>query len=56
MVDSLLANVDVILGFAIFILTIFYRFQVPPVLGFLVTGVLIGPSGLGILSGGQSVD
>ncbi len=55
MVDSLLANVDVILGFAIFILTIFYRFQVPPVLGFLVTGILIGPSGLGILNGGESV-
>ena len=55
MVDSLLANVDVILGFAIFILTIFYRFQVPPVLGFLVTGILIGPYGLGILNGGESV-
>jgi CPA2 family monovalent cation:H+ antiporter-2 len=51
MEDSLLANVDVILGFAIFILTIFYRFQVPPVLGFLVTGILIGPYGLKILSG-----
>jgi len=55
MEDSLLANVDVILGFAIFILTIFYRFQVPPVLGFLVTGILIGPYGLGILDQGQNV-
>jgi len=54
MVSSLLANVDVLLGFAILILTIFYRFQVPPVLGFLVTGMLIGPYGLGILSGGQN--
>jgi len=51
---SLLANVDVLLGFAILILTIFYRFQVPPVLGFLVTGMLIGPYGLGILNGGQN--
>ncbi|HWR25109.1 MAG TPA: cation:proton antiporter [Methanosarcina sp.] len=56
MVVSLLANVDVILGFAILILTIFYRFQVPPVLGFLVTGMLIGPNGLGILTGGQNMD
>jgi monovalent cation:H+ antiporter-2, CPA2 family len=56
MVFSLLANVDVILGFAILILTIFYRFEFPPVLGFLVTGMLIGPYGLGILSGGQNVD
>lgn len=56
MVSSLLANVDVILGFAILILTIFYRFEVPPVLGFLVTGMLIGPYGLGILSGGQNVE
>ncbi len=54
MVSSLLANVDVLLGFAILILTIFYRFQVPPVLGFLVTGMLIGPYGLGIFNGGQN--
>ena len=56
MIPSLLANVDVLLGFAILILTIFYRFQVPPVLGFLVTGMLIGPHGLGILGGGQNVE
>jgi CPA2 family monovalent cation:H+ antiporter-2 len=53
MVSSLL-NVDMLLGFAILILTIFYRFQVPPVLGFLVTGMLIGPSGLNILNGVQN--
>ncbi len=46
---SVLAHVDVILGFAILILTIFYKFEVPPVMGFLVTGMLIGPYGLGIL-------
>ena len=56
MVSSLLANVDVILGFAVLILTIFYRFEVPPVLGFLVTGMLIGPYGLEILNGGQNVE
>jgi len=56
MVVSLLANVDVILGFAVLILTIFYRFQVPPILGFLVTGMLIGPHGLEILKLGQNVD
>lgn len=55
MVGSLLANVDVILGFAILTLTIFYRFQVPPVLGFLVTGMLIGPNGFGFLSGEGNV-
>ena len=53
---SLLANVDALLGFAILILTVFYRFQVPPVLGFLVTGMLIGPYGLGILNGVQNVE
>ncbi len=55
MVASLLAHVDLILGFAILILTIFYRFEFPPVLGFLVTGVLIGPYGLGIISGGHEL-
>ena len=53
---SVLAHVDVILGFAIFILTIFYKFEVPSVLGFLVTGMLIGPYGLGILNGGQNME
>ncbi|MDD4249144.1 MAG: cation:proton antiporter, partial [Methanosarcina sp.] len=53
---SVLANVDVILGFAIFILTIFYKFEVPSVLGFFVTGMLIGPYGLDILSGGQNME
>lgn len=53
---SLLANVDVLLGFAILILTIFYRFQVPPVLGFLVTGMLIGPYGFDVLNGVQNVE
>ena len=46
MSDSLLANVDVILGFAILILTVFYKFQVPPVLGFIVTGILIRSFGI----------
>ncbi len=56
MASSLLAHIDVLLGFGILILTIFYRFQFPPVLGYLVTGMLIGPYGLGILSGGEIVD
>src|SRR5512138_3796794 len=56
MEDYLLANVNVILGFAVVILTIFYRFEFPPILGFLVTGMLIGPYGLGILNGGDNVD
>jgi monovalent cation:H+ antiporter-2, CPA2 family len=55
MVASLLAHIDLILGFAILILTIFYRFEFPPVLGFLVTGVLIGPYGLGIINGGHEL-
>lgn len=53
---SVLAHVDVILGFAILILTIFSKFEVPPVLGFLVTGMLIGPHGLGILDSGQNME
>ncbi|MDM7919253.1 MAG: cation:proton antiporter [Methanosarcina sp.] len=56
MEDYLLANVNVILGFAVVILTIFYKFEFPPILGFLVTGMLIGPYGLGILNGGDNVD
>ncbi|WP_410508793.1 cation:proton antiporter [Methanosarcina hadiensis] len=53
---SVLAHVDIILGFAILILTIFSKFEVPPVLGFLVTGMLIGPHGLGIMDSGQNME
>lgn len=56
MTSTLLAHIDVLLGFGILILTIFYRFDFPPVLGYLVTGMLIGPYGLGILSRGEIVD
>jgi monovalent cation:H+ antiporter-2, CPA2 family len=57
MSNSLLANVDVILGFAILILTIFYKFQVPPVLGFIVTGILIRSFGIEFPNmGGLSAD
>ena len=57
MSDSLLANVDVILGFAILILTIFYKFQVPPLLGFIVTGILIRSFGIMLPNmGGLSAD
>ncbi len=56
MITSLLAHIDVLLGFGILILTIFYRFDFPPVLGYLVTGMLIGPYGIGIINGGEIVD
>lgn len=53
---SVLAHVDIIMGFAILILTIFSKFEVPPILGFLVTGMLIGPHGLGIMDSGQNME
>ncbi len=53
---SVLAHVDVILGFAILILTIFSKFEVPPVLGFLVTGGADRPHGLGIMDSGQNME
>ncbi len=56
MVESLLAYLDVLIGFGILILTIFYRFDFPPVLGYLVIGMLLGPYGIGILSGGELAD
>ena len=56
MVESLLAYLDVLIGFGILILTIFYRFDFPPVLGYLVIGMLLGPYGIGVLSGGELAD
>lgn len=44
----------IILGFSILVLLIGYRLRLPPVVGFILTGVLAGPHGLGLA--GESGD
>src|SRR5262245_3812595 len=46
----------IILGFSIFILLLGYRLYIPPVVGFILTGVLAGPHGLGLVGETDDVE
>lgn len=46
----------VILGFSIIVLLIGYRLHIPPVVGFILTGVLAGPYGLALVGGSEDVE
>lgn len=46
----------IILGFSIVVLLVGYRLHLPPVVGFILTGVLAGPHGLGLVGGVNNVE
>lgn len=46
----------IILGFSILVLLIGYRLHIPPVVGFILTGVLAGPHGLALVSDVEDVE
>ncbi|MGJ8537060.1 MAG: cation:proton antiporter domain-containing protein [Parasphingopyxis sp.] len=48
--SSALSDALVILGAAGIVIPLFARFRITPVIGFILVGVLVGPSGLGALS------
>lgn len=52
----LLKDLLIILGFSILVLLIGYRLRLPPVVGFILTGVLAGPHGLALVGGTEEVD
>lgn len=45
-----------ILGFSILVLLVGYRLHIPPVVGFILTGVLAGPYGLALVGGTEDVN
>ncbi|MGE5234568.1 MAG: cation:proton antiporter [Acidobacteriota bacterium] len=49
-VSTLLAQATLLLGAAVVVLLASHRLRLPPVVGLLLTGMLIGPSGLGWIS------
>lgn len=53
---ALFRELLIILGLSIFILLIGYRFYIPPVVGFILTGVLCGPHGFGLVKEVHHVD
>jgi CPA2 family monovalent cation:H+ antiporter-2 len=49
-IDEFLAKTVILLGSSVAVLLLSYRLRVPPVIGLLLTGVLVGPTGLGFIS------
>jgi CPA2 family monovalent cation:H+ antiporter-2 len=54
--EHFLAQALVILGSAVAVLLLCHRIHLPSVVGLLLTGVLIGPSGLGLVAGVEEVE
>ena len=52
---SFLAEILLVLLMATVVAVIFEKFRLPTILGFLLTGVIIGPQGLGILSDSEHI-
>lgn len=53
---QLLKDLVLILGLAIVVLYVFHRLKIPSVIGFLITGVITGPSGLNIIGNIHDVE
>lgn len=53
---SIFKDLLIILGFSIVVLLIGYRLRIPPVVGFILTGVLAGPHGLALVGGTEDVE
>ncbi|BAI62740.1 putative Na(+)/H(+) antiporter [Methanocella paludicola SANAE] len=53
---TLFRNISILLAFAIAVLLICYRFKIPEIIGFLLTGIMAGPYGLGIFTNMQEID
>jgi len=53
---TFLSSIVVIFGLSIVVLFACYRFKVPAVVGFLITGILAGPHGLRLVNESQNVE
>jgi monovalent cation:H+ antiporter-2, CPA2 family len=53
---GLLRDLIVLLGLGVVVVLAFHRLRLPPIVGFLVTGVLCGPHGFGLISGVEEVE
>ncbi len=52
----LLGDIVIILGSSVFIILVFQRLKMPSILGFLLTGILIGPSGTSLIKAVHEVE
>jgi CPA2 family monovalent cation:H+ antiporter-2 len=46
----------ILFGLAVVILLLGYRLNIPPIVGFLITGVLAGPHGMALVEEGEDVE
>ncbi len=51
-----LKDLVVILGFAVIVVIVFHRLSLPPIAGFILSGILVGPQGLGLIDDAQQVE
>lgn len=52
----LLSDIVIILGLAVLVILIFHRFNLPNILGFLLTGIVAGPYGLSLINAMHEVE
>ncbi len=52
----LLYDIFILIGASVIVVLICQKLKIPSILGFLITGILIGPSGLGIQDGSNEVE
>lgn len=53
---EILSEVLVLLALSVAVTVLFHRFGLPPIVGFLLTGVLCGPGGLGLVKDARQVE
>ncbi|MEE9443758.1 MAG: cation:proton antiporter [candidate division Zixibacteria bacterium] len=51
-----LQDLVIILGFAIIIVIVFHRLKLPPIAGFILSGILVGPRGFGLINDVHQVE
>ena len=52
----ILKDIVIILGLSVLIILLFHRFKIPSILGFLLTGIIIGPYGLSLIKASHEVE
>lgn len=52
----LLPDIVIILGLSVLVILLFQRFRLPTILGFLITGIIAGPHGLGLVKASHEVE
>lgn len=52
----LLTDIVIILGASVLIILLFQKIKLPPIIGFLVTGVVVGPHGLSLIEARHEVE